>query len=223
MGDSTIRILGEPTYRLMQRYSLGVGKNNSLPVGANPGVTWDMGPLTTLPLQQTQAIRLVSGWCSLADFGATAVVAADVVPINFVFMLQSGFGGPSFVIRRWQPAILPPAVGVWGPTVSVQDDEFILGADYGEQGSISNQPLRILAAGDFFNNAIVARTVNATMQMIWEIYDREVPAPRNGSGSSGGGSGGNSGSPSMSACPAPGMVLKDGSCWIPTGLEALST
>lgn len=205
-----IRVLGEPTYRLEQRFSVIGFASNTVPA-AQSIQNFDLGNLMTAPLQQTQALRLVSGWASMENFDGDA--PGQLTVSNWVFQVRNNASGR--FIRQFVPEYIPSAVAGAGPVLRVIDDEFILGSDYAETGSVSSGVLELIITADFINLTVANRQVAARCSVVFELYNREtITRPV------GGGGGGNGGG-TLQACPPPGQLLPDGECWIPIGLEAL--
>jgi hypothetical protein len=213
MADD-IKILGADTYRLMQRFSASVnGQATAIAPGYNYNATWYGVDFLPLPgLQQTQAVRLVSGFFQLFVAAATPAVDTLVVSnFNAALIARANFT----VVRKYLLPYAPIGIGAAGPVITVKDDEYILATDIAEQGGLANQTLGIILNADIQNNdGANPYNVQIFAQCVFELFQREVPTLTPPRGSSSGGGGTSPGNGGLSTAPP----LAD---WTPVGLEAL--
>lgn len=153
-------ILGEPSYRLLQRQSYNVSKDVSVPASAN--AAFIAGPFISLASPtQKQALRIVSGGALVADNGVTGFLTAQsaAVVLSCDATLQ---------VRRVWEGIAPVLLGITGLNIGFRDVDYLFGSDYLEIGGVPQVQINLQA--DISNSAAAAHNAHFRLVAIVELY-----------------------------------------------------
>lgn len=169
-------IIGRPTYRLIQRFTARLGQDVNVAASAN-AVQVASGNIAVVPVQATQALRIVEMQAAVSDSNATHFLTC----LNFIVQLM--FGNFDASLRRWTASYGNVLLGPTGLGLHQQDDELLLGqSDYSELGLSEGMNLVMLA--DMSNSDAAIHPVHFSLTAIMELYQVQVAQPLNGGGAS---------------------------------------
>jgi hypothetical protein len=162
------RIIGKPSYALIQRASLSANATIAAPIGASTQVL----PLVLATIQATQALRLLSVFGRAGDTGTGNITQRGA-------QIQLAGGSSGNALRAWSGYYAGILLGNAGIAINITDDEIINGNDYAEQGSVGGNAIEL----DFSIDVTVAAAISnlfIEMEALFEIYAVSMVAPGRG-------------------------------------------
>jgi hypothetical protein len=172
MPGSEINILGKPSYRFLQRFSVsGNSGAFAVPVGYSTFSSF-FTLLGTPGIGQKQAFRVIAGWVQVNTAGVEPAANTSLVIANFVATILDNTTGT--IIRAYPCPSANTPIGRAGPFVRIDDSDFVLASDYGENGGIAGHPINVVVSGDIQNTTAGAINVQALVSAIAEIYQADT-------------------------------------------------